>query len=294
MKSMICVLTWNRRPALETMLAGLREHCPGYPINIFEDCGNRDGTAELLTCGPGRDCPELLAVRHELAPGMAAYLGSSNLGVAGNSNRALKVFMDSDCDHLLLCNDDLHVRGDFAAFYAQAHLDLGPGMFLFTDFWESPTHRWTTVRSRGYRVKLAQRMTGIMMSVLRRTVDKAGYFDANFGKFGEDHCEWTNRIRMAGELKLDGLDQACLDVEPSLPNGDAAPPVLRHQAVASSMQGEERVRADAEAVLCMQRAVARYATEHYYRPFQLRPLTHIGGVGDQGIKVEEAGGYLRS
>lgn len=300
---MICVLTYRRPHAIAAMLEGLRKHCGAYPINIFDDCSATDGTRDLLTGpghltgGPGPFIPELAATRCRTALGEAnikVYVGEENLGVAGNSNRALKVFMESDCDHLLLCNDDLLVLGDFAGFYAQAHLDLGAGFFAFTDFWESPTHRWVIARSRGYRVKLFPRMTGIMMSVLRRTVDKVGYFDPTFGKFGEEHCDWTNRIRMAGEIKLDGFDQACIDVEPTAPDGSAAPPVLKPQIVTSSVVGAERIRADQVAARAIANAATRYATESPYRPFLLRCTTHLGGVGTTGTKLALAGGYQRS
>lgn len=299
MKSFIAVLTYRRKAAIETMLQGLKQHCSAHPTVVCEDCGGMDGTADFLTnrsgqAGLERDDLDAVLYSYTGDPKVSVYLGRSNLGVAGNSNRALKLFMESDCDHLLLCNDDLLVLGDFAAFYAQAHLDLGAGFFAFTDFWESPTHRWVTARSRGYRVKLFPRMTGIMMSVLRRTVDKVGYFDTSFGKFGEEHCDWTNRIRMAGEIKLDGLDQQCIDVEPTAADGSAAQPVLKPQRIASSMQGPARQEADQVAASAMARAATRYATESFFRPFTLRGITHVGGYGNSGIKAEHASGYQRS
>ena len=279
------------------MLEGLEKHCD-YPIAIFEDCGN-DGTPGWLKQGrfllEERD--NLLATEyigpagdgHMPSPVVKAqaFLGTRNLGVAGNSNRALKWFMDGGWDHLCLCNDDLLVLGDFVAFYRQAHKDLGPGFFAFNDFWESPTHRWIIARSRGYRIKIFPRMTGIMMSVLRRAVNKVGYFDTRFGKFGEEHTDWTYRMRFAKEVQLDGLDQVCLDVEPTLPNGQPGRPLLKHQDVETSINGDYRKQCDAEAAIAIKKAAERYPIEHYYRPFSL-----MSPQLASGLKIEEMPKYL--
>jgi glycosyltransferase involved in cell wall biosynthesis len=298
MKSAIAVITFRRLHALQRMVEGLRAHCPQYPTAIFEDCGQTDGTVSWFektatNHGLSRYREDLMATQHPMGERLTAFAGHINLGVAGNSNRALKWFMDeTDADHLLLCNDDLEVLGDFAAFYGQAHRDLDIGFFAFNDFWESPTHRWIIARSRGYRLKLFRRMTGIMMSVTRQIVNKAGYFDTRFGKFGEEHCDWTNRIRFCGGVRLDGVDQWCIDVEPTAADGSAAPPVLRHQDVETSMSGPERAYEDKLSVQKMAEAAERYRSEPPYRPFSLVWPSHAG-VGASGIKLDEMPGYTR-
>ena len=109
--------------------------------------------------------------------------------------------------------------------------------------------------------------------------------------YAAKNCDYTNRIRFAKEMQLDGLDQMCLDVEPTLPTGEPAPPVLRHQEVETSIKGEERKREDAIAAQRMQEAAKRYATESFYRPFSLVWASHVGGIGDRGISSEEIPGY---
>lgn len=175
---------------------GLHEYCSFYRTAIFEDCGQRDNTADMLQRGRLlKPRPDLMAVEYEVPetvgdvtfPNTRVFMGSRNLGVTGNSNRALKWFMDeTDADHLCLCNDDLYVDGDFVKFYGQAHKDLNVGLFCFCDF-TGETYRWTTYPWRGYRVKLMPRFTGIMMSITRDLLKKVGYFDAAFGQFGEEH-----------------------------------------------------------------------------------------------------------
>ena len=274
------------------MLAGLDAYCAQYPTAIFEDCGNADGTGAFLAQGTVTPRQDLLAVQYKIADQRWAFLGYRNLGVAGNSNRAIKWFLEeTDADHLLLCNDDLYVLGDFPAFYGEAHQALDVGFFAFTDFWDSPSHRWVICRSRGYRVKVFPRMTGIMMSTTRKIVNKVGYFDTRFGKFGEEHCDWTNRIRFLGGIQLDGLPQQCLDVEPTNPDGSAGEPLLKHQEVETSVTGAERKREDAISVERMRQAAQRYTTESHYRPFSLTWPSHVGGLGDSGISTADIPGY---
>lgn len=305
MKSFVAILTYRRRHALEVMLAGLQEHCGHYKTAIFEDAGNRDDTTAWLAAGRTPEpCPELRATKYvqgDLIGSMNAlnadvYIGDCNLGVAGNSNRAIKAFMDTDCDHLLLCNDDLKVTGDFAKFYAAAHQDLGIGMFCYCPFDRASSaitgppssYKWTTYPLRGYGVKFLPRFTGIMISVTRALVEQIGYFDAEFGKWGEEHSDYTIRARLAGGIRLDGQDMNCLDVEHKL---------LDYQEVASSVTGIDRQRANAEASFIMQRAAFEYRHRHYYRPFRLAyPVSANGysGVGLPCRQLEQIGYKLVS
>ena len=300
MRSAIAILTYRRLHALKAMMAGIEAHCPQYQTAIFEDCGQRDGTADFLCAGRVPEPqPELMATLYATAmytpgadpskvnyPNAQIYMGDTNLGVTGNSNRALKWFMDGNCDHLLLCNDDLLVTGDFAKFYGQAHKDLEVGMFCFCDFTkESPaisgkpeSYKWTTYRCRGYGVKFLPRFTGIMMSVTRELVEKIGFFDPEFGKFGEEHCDYTIRARMGGGIRCEGQDMNCLDVEHTL---------LAHQDVQTSMVGVARDHANQEASQVMQRASFEYRFRHYYRPFSLSYPVMANGYYGAGIPCRQ-------
>ena len=278
-------------------MQGVEQHCPQYQTAIFEDCGQRDNTEDWLTKGrnlvprPDLAATEYEAVYTDIAtdmnwPSARVFMGDRNLGVAGNSNRALKWFMDGDCDHLVLCNDDMVVNGDFVKFYGQGHKDLSIGLFCFCDFVKaSPaisgtpeSYKWTTYRWRGYGIKFLPRMTGIMMSITRELVEKVGYFDAEFGKFGEEHCDYTIRCRLAGGIQCEGQDMNCLDLEHEF---------LGHQDVETSVTGAARRQADSEASTIMRRAAWEYRNRHYYRPYRLGyPLT-AGGYFGGGIPCRQ-------
>jgi hypothetical protein len=304
MKSAVAILTYRRLNALTEEMKGLEQFCSHYPTAIFEDCGQRDATSAAMSHGRvAKARPELMADEMIVTPeGLQAmatpeqkligetpkvnqhFLGNCNLGVAGNSNRALKWFMDeTDADHLCLLNDDLHVLGDFVGFYRSGHVDLDVGMFCFCPSggqYDHDSYKWVLVRSRGYAIRLMPRLTGIMISITRKLVEKVGYFDTRFGKFGEEHCDYTYRCRFAGGLKLEGVDQGCLDLEPPTP-------LLKHQEIETSVSGPERQRANQEAAIAMKAASGRYMYEHYYQPFTLKTPKTVGGFGQHpGINYD--------
>ena len=294
MKSAVAILTYRRLNALRALMPGLEKHCAQYQTAVFEDCGQRDDTADYLQKGRIPQArPELMAV--EWTPQMPdtsnhfntqVFMGDRNLGVAGNSNRALKFFMDSGCDHLCLCNDDLLVNGDFVSYYAKAHKDLDIGMFCFCDFDKaSPaisgppeSYKWVTYPWRGYKLKMLPRFTGIMISLTRAVVEKIGYFDAEFGKFGEEHSDYTVRARFGGFIRVENQDMHCLDLEHNL---------LSHQEVPTSMTGTARTAADREASEIMRRTSFEYKFRHYYRPFRLVYPKYAGGYFGAGIPCRQ-------
>lgn len=276
-KTAIAILTYNRIDALTVCLKGLAKHCGGYPLAVFEDGGYTDCTRGALlehTDHVGvRD--DLLAEEYlDPKTGGKIFLGQRNLGVAGNSNRALKWFMEeTDCDHLILMNDDVEVSGDFCDVYRRAHNDVGVGLFCFCDFTDE-AYRWVENKYKGWMVKILSRMTGMIMSQTRELVEAIGYYDTAFGKFGEEHCDWTIRARLSGFIKVENIDQNCLDIKHDL---------CKHQDVETSVQGDERDAADFTAARTMQDASVQYRSRDHYRPFTLVHPDSVGARDDIGI-----------
>lgn len=279
-KTAIAILTYNRIDALQVCLTGLRQHCPDYPLAVFEDCGNVDSTRARLAEGNQlvRVRDDILADEYSDDSGAKIFLGQRNLGVAGNSNRAMKWFMEeTDCDHLILMNDDVEVLGDFCEVYREAHNDIGVDLFCFCDF-TSEQYRWVERPYKGYVVKVLTRMTGMIMSKTRRLIERIGYYDTSFGKFGEEHCDWTIRARLSGFIKIEGTDQHCLDVKHDK---------CRHQEVETTMVGEARDQADFEAAQTMQKASVEYRSKSHFRPFSLVHPHFVGSRDDTGIPYDD-------
>jgi GT2 family glycosyltransferase len=282
MRIAIAVMTWNRLPALKQILAGLAVHCPHHHIAVFEDAGTRDDTIRSLTSVTDThaiDRPEYAAYQVSKNQ-VKVFLGAENLGVAGNSNRALRWFMDeSNCDYLCLCNDDLVVKGDFATYYTTALRKLQLGLLCFCGF-TSKAYAWDPIEINGYTVKKLGRMTGAMMAMPRELVARIGYFDMRFGKFGEEHCDFTNRARLAGFQQIQGKAQMCLDVENQL---------LEHLDVDSTIAGPVKQRAEAAAVQGV-RSID-YLKDGLHRPFSLGLEHPVAGVDGDGISPKNLPGY---
>lgn len=293
MKVAIAVITYRRLHALKSMLAGLEQHCTDHRIAVFEDCGQKDGTEAWLKHGRiGVSVDDIDATQYLEDPGSDAqrnapfaevFLGNTNLGVAKNSNRAIKWFMETtNCDVLCLCNDDLVIKGDFAAFYGEAHEKLGIGHFCYCPFTpdnypNGETYRWSTVPYRGYKVKILPRFTGIMMSFTRDILCKIGYFNPSFTQFGNEHCDMTIRARLAGGVQVSGQVVNCLDVEHDL---------LYFQNIPSSVLGLDRLKADKEAVEVMKGCTASYSTKPVYQPFSLCSTSKAGGHSGAGTSTD--------
>jgi GT2 family glycosyltransferase len=283
MKTAIAILTYNRRHAIQDLLCGLDHHCDQYPTAIFEDKGLEDDTAQFLTatCPRGKYDHAYLATRHVVSAGREIFLGTKNLGVAGQSNRAIHWWLtETDADHLCLMNDDLFVDGDFTKLYAEAHTDIGVELWCFCDF-TSEIYRWTTIRVYGHSgkpwaLKLMPRMTGIMMSMTRPLATKIGYFDAAF-YFAQEHCEYTNRARLAGGILIENQVLHCLDIEQ--PN----PPLLRHQDVASTMSSDATLEANIKSTAILEKISQAYPVSSWHRPYRLKSPALAGAYENVGI-----------
>ena len=276
-KIAVAVLTWNRRHALEAFLASLRH---GHTTAIFEDGGYKDDTVPWLVgqaVEPLVPEPELDAYRGKLASGPEVFVGMSNLGVAGNTNRALWWFESTDCDYLMLCNDDITATGDFGQFYADGMQKLGTGLACFCGF-ENEHYAYELTECQGIKVKLLTRMTGSMMAISRQLFDAIGYFDTRFGKFGEEHCHYTNRASLAGFQCLGGVDRYCIDL--------AGAPLTQSMEIESTLNGGEKAAADRVATTAA--AAVNFVADGLYCHFQLVKGAVVNGAGKAGTSLATA------
>lgn len=279
-KSAVAILSWNRIGALKETVKGLLEHCPQYPIAIFEDGGYADNTSTLLTNQrvPHEEDTEIEAIQWSSEnQKVEVYMGTANLGVAGNTNRAIAWMWRNGYDHLCICNDDLIVKGDFVKFYADAHIATEIGIWCFCDF-TGDSYKWHVVPYRGYKIKLLSRMTGIMISLTRSVIQTIGFMDPRIGKFGEDHVEYSNRAKIAGFTCIDGMPQHCLDVEHDL---------LAHQECESSISKETKPELDRIASQNLQYLSQRYIADGLFRPFTTRSIIYVGGRDKVGMRIDQ-------
>jgi hypothetical protein len=285
MNSALAILTYNRLPALSTLFQSLHAAriLGTYPVAVFEDAGVRDGTrAWLGRLGKNnvvRDRDDELeadVIRYMVPRGFPVeiFLGERNLGVAGNSNRALRWFERMERDHLLLCNDDITFAGDALQEYGDAHAQTGLELLCFNDF-PAPQFKGITVPVNQLPVRIFQQMTGMVMSVTRDLTNRLGYYDTSFGRFGNEHCSYNNRARAAGFIDVDGQPQTCVDIVSK---------TLVSQAIPSSLTAEEKLEAHLVSDVRIKNDYLKMVTGLYV-PFSLRHLSHADAHGGFGVPI---------
>lgn len=278
MRSCVALLTFRRLPVLQKFLASIEANVPrGVPVAIFEDCANADDTYGFLTKGgtyKGVD-EELDSFVYDHGT-WVAYLGRRNQGVSGNSNKAIRWFERQPAlDHLLLCNDDLEATGDFTQEYAAAHEGLKIGLFSFCDF-TIPEYVGPKVKVMGFDLRIVSRMTGMMMSMTRAVVERIGYFDVVFWRFGQEHCDFQNRARFCQFSNVRGSPVQQVDLVSK---------TLVSQKTESSIAANERPLLDRISGEAIRAASARYTSETWYRPFRLLHGAMACGYDGEGIPI---------
>lgn len=281
MKAAVAIITYNRLPALKKCFEGFIK-LPAHNLAVFEDCGQKDTTRSWLKISPaGIDRPDLEATEYAINQDgrkLQTFLSHDNLGVAGISNKAIKWFMEeTDATHLFLLNDDLTIGGDFTKPYMQAHVDTGVGLFCFCDF-TSKQYEWKTAYYKGHKLKFLTRMTGIMMSISRELVKRIGYYDTRFGRYGEEHSDYTIRARLTGHISVNKEPKYCLDVE--LPPG-----LLAHQEIPSTVTPDEKPALDGHAYATITDKSTRYIYSDPYLPYALRRSTYCDAGHGMGLKT---------
>ncbi len=280
MKSAIAILTWNRRRALQDCLKSFTEHLGPLgqvgPTAIFEDCGHRDDTRALLKRLMGSESLAESRVderyRAQIAKleQLTTFFGTVNAGVAVNSNRAIRWFMEmTDADCLFLCNDDLLATGDFVQQYTSAAKGSGIHHFCFCGI-DAPEYETTPCQVNGVNLRLLQRLTGSMMFMSRELVNAIGYYDTRFGLFGNEHCHWTTRAGVSGLVQVN--DRAAIGV-------DIVEPSLKQQTVPSTMTGP--ALAAASQVADRAARSVDLVNDGIYVPFSNGLDGRVGGIGNQ-------------
>jgi hypothetical protein len=196
------------------------------------------------------------------------FFGVRNLGVAKNTNRALRWFMEyTKATTLIICNDDVLAKGDFATFYRQGLARTGLGLACFCDL-PDDMYRGSVLPYRGYRLLLKPRMVGMAMAYTRSLVQTIGYYDARFPQYGNEHCEYNNRARLAGFLDVYHTPQTCVD----LLHGH-----LTHQKVECSVNPAAAAESHRIADQLMLKISDEYGHRGFYRPYDLRGVEYAEG-----------------
>lgn len=270
MATAAAIITYNRPEAAARLVESISRHSPGTQIFVVDDHSSRRppmGSAK-------RPRPDLEGT--ECLGGLAGW---SRLGVAGNSNRALKLLLETKADHFMLLNDDVVYSGPASEAYEKAHAALGVGLFCGADRSDRRAS-WEINQAEGEKVKVLRRLPGAVMSMTRKLVETIGFFDTRFGQFGQEHVDFTHRARAAGAIGFGGRQAYGLDIEENF---------CGRQDVAPSTSPQERKRVSWQAELALELAMVGYQFADPYRQFSLfRPIVS-DAFGPDGLPLWDSG-----
>lgn len=150
--------------------------------------------------------PDLLVVTHDVRGD----------GIAATKNRGIAALMDEGCDHLFLADDDVWPT---SKNWAQPYVaDPEPHLM----------HCWGRSRfiSDDGRYTTWTHPRGVLLYAERRVIEAVGGMRLEFGRWGGEHVEWSQRIHAAGLTKHLYADLAiarngiwhALDVARSIPS----------------------------------------------------------------------------
>ena len=108
-------------------------------------------------------------------------------GVAATKNRCITALMDAGCEHLHLVDDDVWpISPDWTRYAedpAQHLMHCWGKSRLLADDGHYTTWSWPR---------------GVMLYTHRSVIEQVGGMRTEFGRWGGEHAEWTNRIHNCG------------------------------------------------------------------------------------------------
>ncbi len=124
------------------------------------------------------------------------YRFDKNVGIARAKNKCIELLIDSGCDQLFLFDDDCWpIKPDWHIPYVDSrepHLS-----FTFDHLCNgrpNGRHKYKTKNGHAYY----QKPCGPMLYIDKKAVDRVGGMDINFGKWGFEHVNYSDRVFNAG------------------------------------------------------------------------------------------------
>lgn len=127
-------------------------------------------------------------------------------GVSYRSNECLRELYNAGCDYMFLFNDDCApIKKGWCEFFIEASKASGQHHFMYLKATPGVRciagHFDNTGNWKGY-INTYSACNGVMMFLTREVIEKVGGFSPNFGLYGFEHANYTNRIHRAGLTPL--------------------------------------------------------------------------------------------
>jgi hypothetical protein len=118
---------------------------------------------------------------------------SDQISIAKDKNSLIKFFYDNDCQYIFLFDDDTFpIKEGWADFFINASKKTGIEHFVLCH----PDHN--KLIQNGRTIDTYQTGTGCFIFLTRNVIEKVGYINAAYVKYGYEHAGYSWRIHRAG------------------------------------------------------------------------------------------------
>lgn len=181
MKIGIGIITYNRISCLQECIESIRSTDRSLLSKIIvADDGSEDASPQWL-----KNQPDLIPI-----------LGKKNIGIARNSNRALRMLRDVDFGFLI--NDDIRFnKPGWVREYVNAMLLTPYKHFVFMGG-KNGINLIKVEKINNIEISFHNASMGSFLTFSKEVLNQVGGFDSRFGKYGLEHVEWSIRIGQAG------------------------------------------------------------------------------------------------
>lgn len=129
-----------------------------------------------------------------------AVLTNDRLGVAGNTNRLMRCL--DRFKHKILLNDDVEIlAAGWENFYFLAMQKTGLHHFCYRQpgVYGAKVAEGQNSEINGLRINtVSEKPHGAVMAYNELAFKTVGYFDEEFGTYGMEHVDWSNRVSISG------------------------------------------------------------------------------------------------
>jgi hypothetical protein len=118
---------------------------------------------------------------------------SDQQSISHDKNKLIKEFYESGCEHIFIFDDDCFpIKKGWAEFFIGASEKTGIEHFVLC----KPDHN--DLLEEGRKISKYGTGTGCMLFLTRKVVEKVGYINSDYGKYGYEHSGYSWRIHRAG------------------------------------------------------------------------------------------------
>lgn len=181
----IGILSYNRLNCIQRLLQSIRRYTDLRKVTVFVSDESSDPAVHNWL----RQQKDIVYIEN-----------SQRLGIAGQSNRLLRCL--SRFKYKILLNDDVEVlREGWENFYVERMQRSGLHHFCYRQagIYGARANDGDSTTINGVQVRtIHSKPHGAVMAFDQIAFNRVGYFDEEFGYYGFEHVDWSNRVGLSG------------------------------------------------------------------------------------------------